>query len=100
MLMVHIWHKLKILIIPCQQFPCNQEPNQDCRNVPYPDCEKVHKLVPHQVSKRRPFRVCGNEEPYEISDAEINDFEIIEAGTKVTSFDDDEKDFSAIVFDA
>jgi len=78
---------------------CNQEPYQDCRDVPYQDCQKVHKLVPYEVSKQRPFRVCGNDEPYEFTDAEINQFEIIEADNDEEDDDDnDNEDFSAIVF--
>merc|ERR1712038_424667 len=72
---------------------CDQVPYEDCRDVPYQDCQKVHKLVPHQVSKRRPFRVCGNDDPYEFTDAEINQFDIIGAGTRSSSIDsEDEND--------
>jgi len=70
---------------------CENEPYQDCNDVPYQDCQKVHKLVPHQVSKRRPFRVCNNKDPYEFTDDEINQFDILEIRSGSTDEDADEE---------
>merc|ERR1711923_689750 len=70
---------------------CENAPYQDCNDVPWQDCKQVHKSVPHQVARRRPFRVCNNKDPYEFTDAEINQFDILEIRT-VDSDEFDEND--------
>merc|ERR1712045_808875 len=67
---------------------CENAPYQDCNDVPWQDCKQVHKSVPHQVARRRPYRVCNNKDPYEFTDAEINQFEILNVRT--VDLDDDE----------
>merc|ERR1712018_763162 len=71
---------------------CENAPYQDCQDVPWQDCKKVHKSVPHQVAKRRPFRVCNNKDPYEFTDAEINQFDILEIRTVDSDDEFDEND--------
>merc|ERR1711963_575800 len=61
---------------------CKDEPYNDCRDVPYQDCREIHKQVPHQVSRKRPFRVCdGVVDHYKYSDQEIADYDFIELRT-------------------
>jgi len=61
---------------------CKDEPYNDCRDVPYQDCQEIHKQVPHQVSRKRPFRVCdGVVDHYKYSDQEIADYDFIELRT-------------------
>merc|ERR1712012_1452278 len=47
---------------------------QDCKDVAYNDCQEVHKKVPHQISRRRPFKVCENlNDPYQLQQQDILD---------------------------
>jgi len=59
---------------------CQDQPWNDCQDVPYQHCEPVHKLVPQQTSQKRPFRVCdGNDKPYEFTQQEIADYDLIDS---------------------
>jgi hypothetical protein len=74
---------------------CSNEPYQDCNNVPYNDCQEVHKKVPHQISQRRPFKVCENlNDPYQLQQQDIVDYDLIlEAREQDYNYDDDAEDF-------
>merc|ERR1712062_472784 len=50
-----------------------QKPYQKCEQVPYDECRDVHKLVPEQVSKKVPFKVCEGSKPQKLTDREIED---------------------------
>merc|ERR1711993_188919 len=63
-------------------------PKQYRNDGPWQVCKQVHKSVPHQVARRRPYRVCNNKDPYEFTDAEINQFEILNVRT--VDLDEDE----------
>merc|ERR1719445_2623173 len=56
---------------------CENAPYQDCNDVPWQDCKQVHKSVPHQVARRRPYRV-SNDEFNENDDVEEIDPKILE----------------------
>jgi hypothetical protein len=59
---------------------CQDQPWNHCQDVPYQHCEPVHKLVPQQTSQKKPFRVCdGNDKPYEFTQQEIADYDLIES---------------------
>merc|ERR1712047_10449 len=73
---------------PVTKYKTVKDPYQDCNDVPWQDCKQVHKSVPHQVARRRPYRVCNNKDPYEFTDAEINQFEILNVRT--VDLDEDE----------
>merc|ERR1712154_301229 len=65
-----------------EKYRTTKEPYHDCRDVPYQDCQEIHKQVPHQVSRKRPFRVCdGVVDHYKYSDQEIADYDFIELRT-------------------
>merc|ERR1712047_62240 len=78
--------KYKTVKEPYQK--CDRVPYETCNDVPWQDCKQVHKSVPHQVARRRPYRVCNNKDPYEFTDAEINQFEILNVRT--VDLDEDE----------
>jgi len=75
---------------------CNNEPYQDCNNVPYNDCQEIHKKVPHQISRRRPFKVCDNlNDPYQLQPQDIEDYDIFldARGPDYNNYDDDAEEF-------
>jgi len=76
---------------------CNNKPYQDCKDVPYNDCQEVHKKVPHQISRRRPFKVCENlNDPYQLQQQDILDYDIILDAREQDynyEYDDDVEDF-------
>merc|ERR1711994_389815 len=76
---------------------CDKEPYQDCKDVPYSDCQEVHKKVPHQISRRRPFKVCENlNDPYQLQQQDILDYDIILDAREQDynyEYDDDVEDF-------
>jgi hypothetical protein len=53
---------------------------QVCREVPHKDCKEVHKLVPHQVVQRRPYKVCTGqgEDPFELTDQDLIEYDFID----------------------
>ena len=32
--------------------------SQECNEIPYEDCKTIHKLVPHQVSRKKTVKIC------------------------------------------
>jgi len=76
---------------------CNNKPYQDCKDVPYNDCQEVHKKVPHQISRRRPFKVCENlNDPYQLQQQDILDYDLILDAREQDynyEYDDDVEDF-------
>merc|ERR1711988_835154 len=90
---------------------CQNNAYEDCIQVPYQDCMEVHKLVPEQVSKKIPFKVCEGSKPQKLTDRDIEDLPDIidpfgrtnvgiEPKTEEVKFEDDtkKKASNAIVF--
>jgi len=64
--------------------------------VPYNDCQEIHKKVPHQISRRRPFKVCDNlNDPYQLQPQDIEDYDIFldARGPDYNNYDDDAEEF-------
>merc|ERR1711952_31306 len=76
---------------------CELVTKERCNNKPYQDCKDIHKKVPHQISRRRPFKVCENlNDPYQLQQQDILDYDLILDAREQDynyEYDDDVEDF-------